>query len=130
MAHFAKINDNTNIVVEINVVDNADIQNLEFPKSEPIGIEFLTAWTEPNTYWKQTSYNSSFRGQYAGIGDIYDTANDVFYKTQPYPSWTLNKAIWTWESPVPRPIDGKTYEWDESIINWVEANTPQPADEA
>ena len=28
--------------------------------------------------WIQTSYNANFRGKFAGIGDTYDEANDVF----------------------------------------------------
>ena len=57
MAHFAKINLDTNIVLEINVVTNSNIQELSFPESEPIGIEYLTPWNTPNTYWKYLRFN-------------------------------------------------------------------------
>ena len=48
MAHFAKLDQN-NLVIEVNVVNNDDIQNLPFPESEPVGIEFLTNWSNGYT---------------------------------------------------------------------------------
>jgi hypothetical protein len=84
--------------------------------------------------WIQTSYNTRFnthylpnsetpsgkpavRGNYAGIGYIYDKLNDVFYSPQPFPSWTLNEDIWDWEPPTPMPLDG-LYYWDEDTKSW------------
>ena len=84
--------------------------------------------TSPGT-WIQTSYNTRgnqhpngtpLRGNFAGIGDIYDAENDVFYAPQPYPSWSLNKNTWTWEAPTPMPDDNKRYDWDEKTQSWVE----------
>jgi hypothetical protein len=78
--------------------------------------------------WVQTSYNTKanqhpegrpLRGNYAGIGYIYDAVNDVFYAPQPFPSWTLEKN-WTWKPPVEMSTDGKLYKWDEPTLNWVE----------
>ena len=54
------------------------------------------------------------RGNYAGIGDIYDSTNDVFYKPKPQPSWVLNTKKWIWESPLgDHPDDDYIYYWDE-----------------
>lgn len=78
--------------------------------------------------WIQTSYNTHanqhpngtpLRGNFAGIGDIYDAENDVFYAPKPYPSWSLNKDTWTWEAPTPMPTD-KPYKWDETTTSWVD----------
>jgi hypothetical protein len=33
--------------------------------------------------WIQTSYNANIRGKFAGIGDTYDEANDVFVSPEP-----------------------------------------------
>jgi hypothetical protein len=77
MAHFAKLDEN-NVVLEVNVVNNADIGDLPFPESEPVGTAFLNNWAGQVFNWKQTSYNASFRGRYAGIGDIYDAERDEF----------------------------------------------------
>lgn len=92
--------------------------------------------TSPGT-WLQTSYNTrggvhyapnsdtpdggvALRGNYAGIGFVYDSTNDVFYPPQPYPSWTISAPNWTWTPPIPYPTDGKNYKWDEPTKTWIE----------
>lgn len=119
MAHFVKLDDN-NIVLDVNVVNNQTIEDLPFPDSEPVGVAFLTEWSGGYTNWKQTSYNASFRKNYAGIGYTYDDVLDAFIPPQPYPSWLLNTQTCQWEPPVPYPNDGKIYEWDETTQTWVE----------
>lgn len=74
--------------------------------------------------WIETSETSEFRGRYAGIGYIYDSAHDVFYPPQLYPSWTISAPSWIWEPPTPMPTDGKHYVWDESVVAWVEQVKP------
>jgi hypothetical protein len=81
MAHFAKI-DATNIVREVIVISNTDCGGGTFPASEPIGQAFITG-PHPDALafegnWKQTSYSSSFRGCFAGLGFSYDAVADVF----------------------------------------------------
>ena len=66
MAHFAKIENG--IVTTVLVVDD---------KHETYGQEYLNGLGLEGT-WIQTSYNNSFRGKFAGIGDIYDEVNDIF----------------------------------------------------
>lgn len=118
MGHFAKVVDGK--VVQVIV-------------AEP---EFFDTFVDssPGT-WIQTSYNTrggvhylpnsnepsgqpALRGNYAGIGFVYDQANDVFYAPQPFPSWVLNNTTWTWEAPTPYPTDGKIYTWDEATTSW------------
>jgi hypothetical protein len=43
------------------------------------------------------------RGNYAGIGFTYDSANDVFYAPQPTSTgtWVLNTSTWLWEDTTP-----------------------------
>ena len=84
MAHFAKLDEN-NVVIEVIVINNEVIQHLPFPQSEPIGVAFCQSLYGSNTVWKQTSYNSSFRGHYAGIGFTYDPVNDVFVPSEEPP---------------------------------------------
>lgn len=120
MAHFTKIDVQTNLVLEVNVVNNNDIGDLPFPESEPVGIEFLRPWSTPGTYWKQTSYNGNFRVRYAGIGYTYNIEYDAFIPPQPYPSWLLDVVILNWVAPVPYPSDGGYYVWDESTLSWVQ----------
>ena len=102
MSHFAKINNN--IVTEVIVAEK------DFINSGAVGDEFL---------WIQTSYNGSFRGKFASVGDTYDKAKDAFIAPQPYASWTLN-AEFIWQSPIVKPNDNKSYTWNEDTTNWVE----------
>ena len=140
MANFAKL-DETNIVIDINHLDNAVVDNLPFPDSETVGIEFLQPWTEEGTTWKQTSVNNNFRKNYAIIGGIYDPirdafiapkpSNDAFFvestcrwiMPKPFPSWNLNENIGFWVAPIPYPTDGKEYYWDEATLSWIEVPT-------
>ena len=120
MAHFAKL-DNTNTVIEVHCVHNNELLDNGI-ENEAKGIAFLTDWSGGYTNWKQTSYNATFRKNYAGAGYIYDTTRDAFIPPKPFASWVLNEDSCQWTPPVAYPIDGKMYQWDESIISWVEIN--------
>ena len=118
MANFAQLNEES-IVTQVIVVNNATIDNLPFPESEPVGIAFCQSLYGPDTIWAQTSYNASFRYNYAGIGFTFDVTAQAFIPPKPYPSWLLNTTIYQWEAPVPYPDDGKMYYWDEATLSWV-----------
>lgn len=75
MAHFAKIENG--IVTNVIVINNEDILTKDGKESEIIGKKFIKSIGLEGT-WVQTSYNGNFRGKYAGIGDTYDSENDVF----------------------------------------------------
>jgi hypothetical protein len=119
MAHFAKL-DSDNNVIEVIVVHNNELLDENGNESEARGIAFLTEWSGGYSNWKQTSYNGTFRKNYACIGYTYDSTRDAFIAPQPYPSWTLNEDTCRWEPPVPMPIDGKRYKWDEPTLDWIE----------
>jgi hypothetical protein len=119
MAHFTKLDDQ-GIVLDVIVVNNETVGNLPFPESEPVGVEFLTEWSGGYTNWKQTSYNASFRKNYAGIGYTYDSVLDAFISPKPYLSWLLNTETCQWQAPIPYPTDGKVYYWNEDTQQWVE----------
>lgn len=84
MAHFAKLDEN-NVVLEVIVVNNEVIQNLPFPESEPLGVAFCKSLYGEATVWKQTSYNASFRKNYAGVGYTYNSVADEFDPPPPPP---------------------------------------------
>ncbi len=117
MAHFAKLDEN-NLVLEVNVVNNETLGGLSFPDSEPVGIEFLTAWSGGYSNWKQTSYNANFRKNYAGIGFTYHPDLDAFVPPKPYASWLLDTETAQWSAPVPYPTDGQRYAWNETNQTW------------
>jgi hypothetical protein len=125
MAHFAKINKNSGRVERVIVVSNNDCGGGDFPESEAIGQNFIDSVLKDSGTWKQTSYNNNFRVRYAGVGYTYDEEHDAFIPPKPYPSWVLNETSLLWNPPVPMPNDGKVYEWNESIVNWVEVVMPE-----
>ena len=119
MSHYAKVVDGK--VVQVIVAE----------------AEFFDTFVDSSPgEWIQTSYNTrgnvhygqdgqpdggvALRGNYAGIGFIYDRSIDAFYPPQPYPSWVLSPLTILWEAPVPYPTDGKRYSWDEPTQSWVE----------
>jgi hypothetical protein len=69
MAHFALVENN--IVRQVIVVSNDDIDNLEFPESEPLGQAYIASLGLTGT-WLQTSYSASFRNMYAGENCLFD----------------------------------------------------------
>jgi hypothetical protein len=109
MGHYAKVENG--IVTQVIVADGPD-------------------WCEQNLggEWVQTSYNTHggvhsgdklpIHKNYAGIGYHFDGIG--FYAPQPYPSWTKNSTTYLWESPTPKPTDGKIYTWDEATTSWIE----------
>ena len=109
MGSFAKI--------ENNIVTNVIVADQEFIDSKVI-----------EGVWVETCYDGSFRKKYACIGDSYLPEYDVFIGVSPYPSWVLNSNH-DWEAPIPLPEDNltgnppKNYEWDESLLNWIEVKS-------
>ena len=100
MANFAKLGINGKVIA-VHVVNNSDVLNSSGEEDEKVGQKFLEklhGW--PASMWIQTSYNTDsgahslggtpLRGNYAGVGMVYDDDNNIFRITQPYASWTLN----------------------------------------
>jgi hypothetical protein len=110
MAHFAEIDEN-NIVLRVLVLDNSLEEN---------GADFLANELGLGGTWVQTSYNSNFRGVFAGIGFAYNVDEDIFVIPQPYPSWTREGSFWN--APIEYPTDGAKYTWNEENQTWDELN--------
>jgi len=91
---------------------------LDSNNEEASGTAFLTEWSGGYSNWKQTSYNKTFRKNYAGLGYTYDEARDAFIPPKPFESWTLNEESCIWEAPTARPIDDLIYRWVEDDLNW------------
>ena len=117
MAHFAQL-DAYNNVVKVHVVANPVITDDDGKEQEQLGIDFLTK-LHGKGWYKQTSYNGTFRKNYAAEGGTYDQSLDAFIDPQPYPSWELNKTTVRWHAPVDYPSDTtKQYVWDEPRLQW------------
>ena len=121
MAHYAKVLDGK----VINVIV-AEAKFFETFVDDTPGIWIQTSYnTRDNKHYKvdgtlSTDQSKALRGNYAGIGFIYDAVNDLFIPPQPYPSWVLTSNKCNWKAPKDYPDDGKVYIWDESKTNWVE----------
>lgn len=122
MAYFAEI-DASGTVLDVIAVSNNDAPDPAPVNSEPLGRAFITAAPPDGLgkpgHWVQTSYNGTFRKQYAGKGYRYDAEADVFIAPQPFPSWTLD-ANHDWQPPTPMPSEGGPWTWDEDTLSWVE----------
>ena len=137
MAHFAKISD-TSEVLTVHVVNNSDILNADGVEDESVGQAYLEKHSNwPAQMWIQTSYNTQngthklggtpLRGNYAGIGYIWDEDNNIFYGKKPFASWVLNTTTASWHSPIGDVPDdltdeekaaGTRYEWNEVGQSW------------
>jgi hypothetical protein len=107
MAHFAEL-DNNNVVLRVTVVNNEVLIDENNTEQEALGLKHLE---HLGGRWVQTSYNNSFRKNYANIGYTYDSTRDAFIPpmpptTIPDPeneggtkevSWNLNEDTCNWE---------------------------------
>jgi hypothetical protein len=117
MAHFAEIGiDNT--VLRVLVIANKDTCDENGIEREEIGATFCKNLL--GGVWKQTSYNRTFRKNFAGQGYTFDAVRNAFISPQPFASWVLNEDTCGWSAPTSKPNDGKDYTWDEATTSWVE----------
>tara|TARA_Y100001938_G_C7803307_1_gene288173 strand:- start:45 stop:500 length:456 start_codon:yes stop_codon:yes gene_type:complete len=144
MAHFAKLGANGKVIAVLTM-DNDKMLNADGVEDERVGQEWLQTHNNwPAEMWIQTSYNTSgnkhksgddskaFRGNYAGIGSIWDEENQIFWHKKPYPSWVKNITTAEWDSPIgaapaltaeqQSQNDAGTHKWDyvwnESGQSW------------
>ena len=144
MAHFAKLGANGK-VIQVLTMDNDKMLNADGVEDETVGQQWLETHNNwPAQMWIQTSYNTSgnkhssgddskaFRGNYAGIGSIWDEENQIFWHRKPYPSWVKDTSDAQWHSPIgdapaltaeqQSQNDAGTHKWDyvwnESGQSW------------
>jgi len=145
MAHFAKLGSNSRII-SVLTLDNKDMLNADGVEDESVGqqyLQFHNNW--PAQMWIQTSYNTrggkhyenktgelsadqskALRGNYAGIGKIWDEDNNIFYDKKPHASWVLNTTDAQWHSPIgdapeltaEQEVAGSSYQWNEDTKSW------------
>ena len=112
MAHFAKLGANGK-VIQVLTMDNDKMLNADGVEDENVGQQWLEKHNNwPAQMWIQTSYNTrnnkhgsgddskAFRGNYAGIGYIWDEDNQIFWPKKPYASWVKDTATASWKSPI------------------------------
>ena len=112
MAHFAKLGSNGK-VIQVLTLNNGDMLNADGVEDESVGQQYLEHHNNwPAQMWIQTSYNTSgnghnsgdnskaLRGNYAGIGFIWDEDNQIFWPPKPYASWVKDTTTASWKSPI------------------------------
>ena len=118
MAHFAELNSN-NVVQRVIVVHNNELLDEHGVEQEQNGIDFCVA--HYGGTWIQTSYNNTFRGKLAIIGETYDPILNVFIPFKPFDSWSFDVSLCAWMPPILPPPDEKGFGWiwDENSQGWV-----------
>lgn len=97
MAHFAQLENN--MVTRVIVVDNNNILDSDGNESETVGQQFCQQFGE-GTYL-QTSYNGSFRKNFAGQGHTYDAVRDAFIPPEPLDALGFDEETCRWIVPIP-----------------------------
>ena len=155
MAHFVEIRSDDNKVLRVVVINNEDVANNggEYSSESETWVannipNDLTLELDPypETYWKQTSYNTrdgnyhtqdengffvlsddqtkAKRFRYAIQSGTYDSAEYIFIDPKPFPSWTFNNTTKAWDPPTPMPneVDDNgliiLYDWNEETQTW------------
>ena len=127
MGHWARIDEN-NIVQEVLVIKEAELDTGNWgDKANWIKTSYNThngkhyvAKEHQNFADESPDQSKALRYRYAGVGDVYDATNDVFYQQQPFASWVLNKTTWEWEAPITCPKLTKDDEKNNAYYVWDE----------
>lgn len=109
MAHYAYIDSETNIVVEV-IVGKDETELIDGLQPEeyyalgtPYYVRRTSYWTHGGVHYGDDG-SSAFRKNYAGIGYGFDGIG--FFAPQPDPTWVLNPETYYWEPPSP-PIESE-----------------------
>ena len=124
MAHYAKVLDGNVVKVIVaeasffdNFIDNSPGTWIQTSYNTRGGVHY-----QPNTNITSSDQSLALRGNYASIGDTYDSTLDVFLKPKPYPSWILDETTYSWNAPISKPTGSLSmnqyYEWNESRNSW------------
>jgi hypothetical protein len=136
MAHFAKLGANGKVIAVLTL-NNSDMLNASGVEDETVGQQYLELHNNwPAQMWIQTSYNTAggqhksdgtpLRGNYAGIGYIWDEDDQIFWPKKPFASWVKHIPTASWKSPIgDAPAlteEQKTaksyYQWNEAGQSW------------
>lgn len=125
MLQYALIDEN-NFVVQINLVDENSCLTLEATFNDGLCVHHLQNLYGKETRWIRSCPNGSFRKRPAQTGYVYDPQRDVFLERNFYASWTFDEESLTYIPPIPKPVDGKDYVWNEKQQTWIEYSKAFP----
>ena len=108
MAYYAFLNEN-NIVTEVIVgIDENELIDGLSPEDWYSNFR--------RQMCKRTSFNSSIRKNFAGVGYTYDEEKDAFIPPKPFSSWILNEDTCQWHAP--KPQNNLKDIWNEELQDW------------
>lgn len=109
MANFAQINSD-NLVLGVYVIDNTDLINLPGETNDIKGTLFFDSLLGTTDIFLQTSYNGTFRKNFAGIGYTWRSDLDGFVPPEP----TENPIDPETKEPIPGDwvLNERTCNWD------------------
>jgi hypothetical protein len=135
MAHYAFIDEN-NIVADVII-----------GREEDEVVDGISDWEAYYSALREgmrclrTSYNTfkgqhldgrtPFRGNFASVGYEWREDLDAFIPPQVYGGWVLNEETFSWEAPVPipAPVEGKVWVWNQVSSDWQLIDIPGSAAE-
>jgi hypothetical protein len=125
MLYFAKINPITltveNVIIaEKEFIDQLPDSNLWIQTTNNVEGD---VYYDPNTNEFSSDKTNIFRKNSANKNFKYDPVKDVFIPPKQFKSWILDEETCLWNSPVPKPNDGKRYFWNEETQTWDEMIT-------
>ena len=127
MAHFAKIEDGK--VTEVIVIANSVLDDGSETENEQQGKDLIAEIGKDGT-WVQTSYNGTFRKNFALVGSTYDSEKDIFINAKPLDCWGDVCESWSldsnddWQPPTEKPTEdpkeGGQWVWTEAFTTWLD----------
>ena len=127
MAHFAKIEDGN--VTDIIVVANPVLDDGSETENEQQGKDLIAEIGKDGT-WVQTSFNGTFRKNFALVGSTYNSEKDIFINAKPLDWWgdvcescSLDSND-DWQPPTEKPTEdpkeGGQWVWTEAFTTWLD----------
>ena len=127
MAHFAKIEDGK--VTEVIVIANSVLDDGSETENEQQGKDLIAEIGKDGT-WVQTSFNGTFRKNFALVGSTYNSEKDIFINAKPLDCWGDVCESWSldsnddWQPPTEKPTEdpkeGGQWVWTEAFTTWLD----------
>ena len=127
MAHFAKIENGK--VTEVIVIANSVLDDGSETENEQQGKDLIAEIGKDGT-WVQTSFNGTFRKNFALVGSTYDSEKDIFINAKPLDCWGDVCESWSldsnddWQPPTEKPTEdpkeGGQWVWTEAFTTWLD----------
>lgn len=120
---FYALLDENNVVIRTYTVLIQDMLDTDGNESDFLGkMYWKENYNQPNAKIIRCLYGVNWNARKPVPGYTYDEDNDVFVNGEnPHPGvWIFDMERMKWAPPIKKPKDGKSYEWNSELYNWVE----------